>query len=521
MNALSIPVVAMAGISFYVGLYHLLIYFRRRQHREDLTFALLCLATALYDVFCIGLYNATAVAESVRWQRAQFIALAFFTTAFLWFVSDYTHQKPSIATYVFSAFYLLAIFIQIVDRSGLTWMVDHPSVKEVLLPLGLKITYHEATFGPFTTVQSLTGMVASTYILLSGIRFYRRGYKREAGPLLLAMGFMYAAAFNDTAVGNGLYQFAYTIEYGYMAMILLMAYSLSNTVVEAAMAKEALRASEERFRTLVETTSDWVWEIDPNSVYTYASPKVRELLGYEPEEIIGKAPFDLMPPDEAKHIGATFQEIVTGHKVFARLENTAQHKDGRLVVLETSGVPFFDANKNLLGYRGIDRDVTERKRAEQVVRESEEKYRSLFESSPESITLIGLDGAILDCNAATAEIAGLPRDKIIGRQFLEMSVLDERELPQYLELFARVLGGEVIGPLQLKTVGEDRDTHWLEVFPALLKKDNAVYAIQIISRDITERKQAEEALRQANLVVENSPVVRRLEACPLNWCPGM
>ncbi|HTP10620.1 MAG TPA: hypothetical protein VMP08_20340, partial [Anaerolineae bacterium] len=88
MNAQSIPVVAMASISLYVGLYHLLIYLRRKQHREDLTFALLCLATSLYDVFCIGLYNSSTVAAGVQWQRAQLIALALFVTAFLWFVSD-------------------------------------------------------------------------------------------------------------------------------------------------------------------------------------------------------------------------------------------------------------------------------------------------------------------------------------------------------------------------------------------------------------------------------------------------
>jgi PAS domain S-box-containing protein len=367
MNAQSIPVVAMASISLYVGFYHLLIYFRRRQHREDLTFALLCLVTSLYDVFCIGLYNSSTVAEGVQWQRAQLIALALFTTAFLWFVSDYTHQKPGLVLYAFSAFYLLAILIQLVDRSNLTLVVDSRSVKEVLLPLGIKITYQEATLGPFTAVQSLIGLAASTYIAVSGIRFYKRGYKREAVPLLLAMGFMYAAAFNDTAVSNGLYQFVYIIEYGYMAMILLMAYSLSNTVVEAAMAKEAWRASEERFRTLVETTSDWVWETDPDSVYTYVSPKARELLGYEPQEIIGKTPFDLMPPAEANRISAIFHEIANVPKPIEGLENVIRRKDGQLVVLETSGVPFFDANGKLMGYRGIDRDITERKQTEQIL----------------------------------------------------------------------------------------------------------------------------------------------------------
>lgn len=367
MSAPSVLVVVMASISFYVGLYHLLIYFRRRQHREDLTFALLCLAVGLYDVFCAGLYSATSVAKGVQWQRAQFIALALFVTSFLWFVSDYTRQKPQIPTYAFSVFFLLALCVQIVDRSSLTWMVDRPAIKEVLLPLGVEITYYEATFGPFTTLQSLTGLVAATYILWRSVRFYRRGYRREAIPLLLALGLVYVAAVNDTFVSNGAYQFVYAIEYAYLAMVLLMAYSLSSTVVEAAMAKEALRESEERFRSLVETTSDWVWEIDRNGVYTYVSPRITELLGYEPAGIVGKTPFDLMPSDEAERVGVIFRDVTAGQRPFERLETTALRKDRRLVVLETSGVPFFGANGKLLGYRGIDRDITGRKRAERLL----------------------------------------------------------------------------------------------------------------------------------------------------------
>ena len=122
-------------------------------------------------------------------------------------------------------------------------------------------------------------------------------------------------------------------------------------------------ASEARFRALVETTSDWVWEVDRDTVYTYASPKVKELLGYEPEEVIGKTPFDLMPTDEARRISKLFQPIAKAREPFAGLVNTNRHKDGRLVVLETSGVPIFDAQGNFTGYRGIDRDITERKQS--------------------------------------------------------------------------------------------------------------------------------------------------------------
>jgi diguanylate cyclase (GGDEF)-like protein/PAS domain S-box-containing protein len=130
-------------------------------------------------------------------------------------------------------------------------------------------------------------------------------------------------------------------------------------------AEEALRASEERFRTLVETTSDWIWEVDARGVYTYASPKVRDILGYAPEEVVGKTPFDFMPPDEAARVGRQFAEIASGRGPFAGLENVDLHRDGRRIVLETSGVPVFDRDGALTGYRGIDRDITERKRAEE------------------------------------------------------------------------------------------------------------------------------------------------------------
>jgi len=129
----------------------------------------------------------------------------------------------------------------------------------------------------------------------------------------------------------------------------------------------ALRESRRRFRSLAEATSDWVWEIDQNGIYTYTSPKVKDLLGYEPEEIIGKTPFDLMPPDEAKRVRAIFRDTAASQKPFERLENVNLHKDGRLVVLETSGVPIFDEAGNLLGYRGIDRDITKRKKAEEKI----------------------------------------------------------------------------------------------------------------------------------------------------------
>ncbi len=148
-------------------------------------------------------------------------------------------------------------------------------------------------------------------------------------------------------------------------------------ITERKQVEEKLRENEERFRALTEGTSDWIWEVDINGVYTYVSPRVKELLGYEPEEIVGKTPFDLMPPEEAKRVAAEFQAYVESQKPIIRLENKNLDKEGRLVILETNGMPVFDSNGQLCGYRGIDRDITERKRAEEKLRDYQRQLKSL------------------------------------------------------------------------------------------------------------------------------------------------
>ncbi|MEB3828979.1 ATP-binding protein [Phormidium sp. CCY1219] len=150
----------------------------------------------------------------------------------------------------------------------------------------------------------------------------------------------------------------------------------------------ALRESEERFRNLVETTSDLVWEVDANGIYTYLSPQIEELLGYEPEEMLGKTPFDLMPAAERSRLEKLFASLVTAPQPITCLENQNLHKNGSLVILETSAVPFFDIRGNFCGYRGIDRDITERKQAETEIRKALEKERELSQLRSSFISLV-------------------------------------------------------------------------------------------------------------------------------------
>ena len=130
--------------------------------------------------------------------------------------------------------------------------------------------------------------------------------------------------------------------------------------------EEALIKGEERFKHVAENLGDWIWEVNTEGLYTYSSPVVKEVLGYEPEEIIGKKHFyDLFVPDEKENFKKAAFEAFAKKESFRGFINPNVHKNGSIVILETSGTPIFDETGNLCGYQGADRDITERKEAEQ------------------------------------------------------------------------------------------------------------------------------------------------------------
>lgn len=133
-----------------------------------------------------------------------------------------------------------------------------------------------------------------------------------------------------------------------------------------------MQPKHERFIKMVESSQDWFWEFDEDANFTYVSPRIRDLLGYEPEELIGLNAFDLMSENEAERVRKHFDPIAKKYLPFNHLENTNIHKDGHEVVIESSGTPIFDEDGHFLGYRGIDRDITARKAAEMELQEAKQ-----------------------------------------------------------------------------------------------------------------------------------------------------
>jgi PAS domain S-box-containing protein len=134
---------------------------------------------------------------------------------------------------------------------------------------------------------------------------------------------------------------------------------------------EAIRQNEERYRQLLETSFDWIWEVDATGRYTFASDRVRDLLGYTPDEIIGRTPYELMPAEEAERVRRIFEPIAATREKLAALENVCVRRDGQHVVVETSGVPIIGPDGEYRGYRGMDRDITRHKQLEAQLRQSQ------------------------------------------------------------------------------------------------------------------------------------------------------
>jgi len=247
--------------------------------------------------------------------------------------------------------------------------------------------------------------------------------------------------------------------------------------------------AEQRFRDLVETTTDWVWETDETGCYRYVGPQCSTLFGHAPEELIGKTLFDLVSDDDLERVRATLDTHRAACEGYSMLEVSCRHRDGRRRFIETSGTPFFDQNGKLLGYRGIDRDATRR----HVATENLRLYERAISTTQDLMSFVGRDYTYRMVNEAYALRHGRPREAIVGLR------VDE--------LMGRELFEEVVKPgLDRCFAGEDvhyqysfdfggKNTHMDVRYQPYRSHDGGIEGAVVSARDITDLHEAEECLR--------------------------
>ncbi len=266
-------------------------------------------------------------------------------------------------------------------------------------------------------------------------------------------------------------------------------------ITERKETESALKNSEQRFRTLVESTSDFIWEVDKNGTYTYVSPQIQSILGYSPSEIIGKTPFDLMTTSEAKRLKKVFTEHLKSRSTLRNLQNTNLHKNGKKIVLETHGAPIISDDGKLLGYRGIDRDISERKETEKALMQSEDNFKRLVDNSLSGI-YITQNHVMKYCNHKMAEIFGYNNPEDLNGVHIKTMVAPESWELVDKEVNFRISGKKETSRYEFLGQKKDGSYFHVEILGSRIML-NGSPAMQGTLLDISERKEAEEELRKS------------------------
>jgi PAS domain S-box-containing protein len=266
-------------------------------------------------------------------------------------------------------------------------------------------------------------------------------------------------------------------------------------------AEAALRISEERFKQIAEVAGEFIWEVDSTGLYTYVNKISEGILGYSSNEIVGKKHFyDFFVPELAETLKSAAFQAFAEKTGFKRFENANTHKDGHIVILSTTGMPVLDAEGNLLGYRGVDTDITEQKKAELALRESEERFRNLYSNMAEGVCLQKLvfdhhgkavDYEIIGVNQQYENILGTKKEDVVGKLASEVYNISP---PPYLQEYASVVNSG--SPFSFESFFQPMNKHFsISVSP--WDKDG----FATIFADITHRVMAEEGLRQERMML--------------------
>ena len=269
--------------------------------------------------------------------------------------------------------------------------------------------------------------------------------------------------------------------------------------------ENALMESESRYRNLVENVNDMIWEVDEKSIYTYVSPQSVGVLGYEPEALLGKAPFDFMQYRDRKWVSEMFLDLLATSKSFSTLVVEKISKDGSIIWVESSGMPFFDADGKLLGFRGTERNITDRIHAEAALRQEKERAQQYLDIAGVMIVALNRESRVTLINKKGCDLLGCKEEEALGKDWF-LNFLPVRVQEKVKSLSLRVLAEES-GSLNyfenpvLTREGNERLIAWHNTI--LKDKDGNIFGLLSSGEDITEKKVAEFELRESREQLRN------------------
>jgi len=269
--------------------------------------------------------------------------------------------------------------------------------------------------------------------------------------------------------------------------------SVARDITERKKADEALREKEETIRALVETSQDWIWSIDVQGIHTYSNPAVEKILGYPPDDLIGKSSLALMHEEDRRAVEAKLTQWIKEKSGWQNIILRWRHKDGSWRWLESNAVPMFDATGELVGFRGVDRDITERKQTEEALLNEKIFSDTIMDSSPGLFFVFDDQGNILRWNRNAEKFTEYSTQEISKMNVLDFVVPEDTK--SATEAIQEVLNkGQASAEITVLSKSGKKIPFYLTGLRTSIENITCVVGSGF---DISEIKEAEEALQRS------------------------
>jgi PAS domain S-box-containing protein len=272
---------------------------------------------------------------------------------------------------------------------------------------------------------------------------------------------------------------------------------ISRDVTERVQMEEALKQSEEKYRTVLEDMEESYYELDSAGNFTFFNDAMCRQLGYSREELMGMNYKAYTPPDDVKEVFKIYNGIYRRGEPVKSFPMKRIRKDGTIIFAESSAFPIRNERGEIVGFRGVIRDVTERMRMEEALKQSEEKYRSVLEGMEESYYEVDLAGNYTFFNNALCRQLGYSREELRDMNYRVYTPPDD--IKRVFQVYNQVYRtGKPIKLFDMAQIRKDRTrlVAQTSVFP-LRNERREIVGFRGVGRDITERVRMEEALRQS------------------------
>ncbi len=264
-----------------------------------------------------------------------------------------------------------------------------------------------------------------------------------------------------------------------------------------------LKESEEKYRDLVEKAGIGILIHDKAGSFKYFNKRLLELFGYTAEEMKKLSIQEIVHPEDFQRVMKFHKGRIGGRKVPSRYEFKGIKKDGTISYVEVDAIGLKEGDE-IIGTRSYLWDVTERKHAEEELKESEEKFRNIFENASDGMVYLDNQGRIVDVNEIAVQIFGGSKKELRGKHFSKIDVFQPKILPILIKGFNKALKRKICTLDNIMIKNKKGEEIHMESSATPLKKNNKIAGLLIIVRDITERKKAEEELMRLSTAVRMS-----------------